>query len=295
MIDMANRPFFRQHEPLPTPDKWDDSERRFAHKLEQLLDELYQWGTKLRSLLRGNIVDGLGLSENNYTTKDKTKLDGLPDKIPEFPEIPVPIAKGGTGQTSIAAARNAFGLGNTDGPLPIANGGTGASTAAEARNNLGLGNTDGALPIANGGTGATTVEEARNNLGLGNTSGALPVANGGTGATTAAKARTNLGLVTSASKSVVYNGITIYYWTYGNVVTLAANSGTATAAKAANVAIGTLPSAIRPLFAINMVNTAIPDKVERWIIQANGNILCQTATTAGEYIRFHATYVCVNS
>lgn len=187
-----NRPFFRHHEPLPTPSKWGDEERQFSYKLEQLLDELYQWGTKLRSLLRGNIVDGLGLSENNYTTKDKTKLDGLPDKIPEFPEIPVPITQGGTGQTSVAAARNAFGLGNTDGPLPIANGGTGAATAAEARNNLGLGNTDGALPVANGGTGAATVAAARNNLGLGNTDGALPVANGGTGASNAASARTNL-------------------------------------------------------------------------------------------------------
>ena len=287
---MTNRPFFRQHEPLPTPDKWDDSERRFAHKLEQLLDELFQLGTKLRLLLRGEKVGDYGLSQNSYTDAEKEKLENI-----ETLAVPVPIEKGGTGQTSVAAARNAFGLGNTDGPLPIANGGTGASTAAEARNNLGLGNTDGALPVANGGTGAATVAAARNNLGLGNTDGALPVANGGTGASNAASARTNLGLVTSASKSVVYNGITIYYWTYGNVVTLAANSGTATAAKAANVAIGTLPSAIRPLFAINMVNTAIPDKVERWIIQANGNILCQSATTAGEYIRFHATYVCVNS
>ena len=37
--------------------------------------------------------------------------------------------------------------------IPVANGGTGAATAAAARNALGLGNTTGALPIANGGTG----------------------------------------------------------------------------------------------------------------------------------------------
>lgn len=76
--------------------------------------------------------------------------------------------------------------------IDVAHGGTGAKTVADARNALGLGKTDGALPVANGGTGATTVAAARNALGLGNTSGALPIANGGTGATTAAAARTAL-------------------------------------------------------------------------------------------------------
>lgn len=51
----------------------------------------------------------------------------------------LPINKGGTGATSVAAARAAFGLGNTTGALPIANGGTGATTAAAARTALGLG------------------------------------------------------------------------------------------------------------------------------------------------------------
>ena len=50
--------------------------------------------------------------------------------------------------------------------LPIAGGGTGQTTVAGVRNVLGLGNTDGALPIANGGTGATTAEAARKNLGI---------------------------------------------------------------------------------------------------------------------------------
>ncbi len=81
---------------------------------------------------------------------------------------------------------------------PISKGGTGATTVAAARNALGLGNTSGAVPIANGGTGQTTVAAARNALGLGNTSGAVPVANGGTGATTAANARTNLGAAASS-------------------------------------------------------------------------------------------------
>jgi hypothetical protein len=39
------------------------------------------------------------------------------------------VAQGGTGQTTLALARNAMGLGNTTGALPILNGGTGASTA----------------------------------------------------------------------------------------------------------------------------------------------------------------------
>ena len=52
------------------------------------------------------------------------------------------------------------------GALPIANGGTGATTAAAARNALGLGNTTGALPIANGGTNASTAANARTNLGI---------------------------------------------------------------------------------------------------------------------------------
>ena len=49
----------------------------------------------------------------------------------------LPVARGGTGQTSLQAARNAMGLGNTTGALPVANGGTGAATAAGARQNIG--------------------------------------------------------------------------------------------------------------------------------------------------------------
>ncbi|AXH47313.1 hypothetical protein SEA_EDEN_18 [Microbacterium phage Eden] len=48
------------------------------------------------------------------------------------------------------------------GTLPMANGGTGQTTAAATRNALGLGNTTGALPVANGGTGATTRDGVRN-------------------------------------------------------------------------------------------------------------------------------------
>ena len=50
-------------------------------------------------------------------------------------------------------------FGNND-VLPIAHGGTGQTTAAGVRNTLGLGNTTGAVPIANGGTGQTTAANA---------------------------------------------------------------------------------------------------------------------------------------
>ena len=51
------------------------------------------------------------------------------------------------------------------GAVAIGHGGTGATTVAGARNALGLGNTEGAVPIANGGTGATSASAARSNLG----------------------------------------------------------------------------------------------------------------------------------
>ena len=109
----------------------------------------------------------------------------------------VSFGKTGTRQNAVEI-NPAWGLWHGDyevtGTTSIARGGTGATTVAGARNALKLGNTSGALPVANGGTGATTVANARNALGLGKTSGALPVANGGTGANNATNARANLGI-----------------------------------------------------------------------------------------------------
>lgn len=48
----------------------------------------------------------------------------------------LPANKGGTGQTSLQATRNAMGLGDTTGVLPVANGGTGASTREDASYNI---------------------------------------------------------------------------------------------------------------------------------------------------------------
>lgn len=109
----------------------------------------------------------------------------------------LPLARGGTGAASAAAARTNLGItyGNL-GTVPVANGGTGATSAAAARSNLGIsyGNL-GTVPVANGGTGATSAAAARSNLGItyGNL-GTVPIANGGTGATTAQGARTALSM-----------------------------------------------------------------------------------------------------
>lgn len=68
----------------------------------------------------------------------------------------LPVANGGTGQTSLQGVRKALGLGDTTGALPVANGGTGVTSLATLRSNMGLGNSTGTLAVANGGTGVTT-------------------------------------------------------------------------------------------------------------------------------------------
>ncbi len=96
-----------------------------------------------------------------------------------------------------------------DNPLPVASGGTGQTTLQAARNAMGLGNTTGALPVANGGTGQTSLQAARNAMGLGNTTEELPVANGGTGAVDAMNARANLSaMLGSYSTNEVDTGCT---------------------------------------------------------------------------------------
>ena len=112
--------------------------------------------------------------------------------------------RGGTGQTSLQATRNAMGLGNTTGVLPAANGGTGHTSLQAARNAMGLGNTTAQLPVANGGTGLTAQPSMLTNLGTTaaanvlqasprpGVTGTLPIANGGTGAMTRVNAVTNL-------------------------------------------------------------------------------------------------------
>lgn len=111
-----------------------------------------------------------------------------------------PIAKGGTGATTAAAARTNLGLGvaAVEDIVPVAKGGTGSVSASGARTALGLGSvaTDNTVPVSRGGTGGTTTSAARNNLGLGAvaTLDIISVARGGTGADDKASARTNLGI-----------------------------------------------------------------------------------------------------
>ena len=55
------------------------------------------------------------------------------DRIPSLDASKIttgtlPASRGGTGQTSLQATRNAMGLGNTTGALPVANGGTGCTS-----------------------------------------------------------------------------------------------------------------------------------------------------------------------
>ena len=194
------------------------------------------------------------LANTNYLSIEGQELTGNT----------VPITSGGTGATSVAAARTALGvdaagtdnstnvtLANTnylsiDGQeltgktVPITSGGTGATSVAAARTalevdvagtdnstNVTLANTNylsiegqeltgNTVPIASGGTGATTVAAARTalevdvagtdnstNVTLANTNylsiegqeltgNTVPIASGGTGATTVAAARTAL-------------------------------------------------------------------------------------------------------
>lgn len=69
----------------------------------------------------------------------------------------IPVSRGGTGATTVAAARNALGLGNTSGAVPIANGGTGKTTAADARTALGITPANiGAAPTSHDHGAATT-------------------------------------------------------------------------------------------------------------------------------------------
>ena len=101
----------------------------------------------------------------------------------------VAIANGGTGQTTVAAARNALGLGNTTGALPVANGGTGLTSSPSMLTNL-------------ASTTAANVLAASPRPGV---TGTLPVANGGTGATSLSSV--TVGKATNLETSRKINGV----------------------------------------------------------------------------------------
>lgn len=77
--------------------------------------------------------------------------DYTPQQVGAEPAFSVlPVSKGGTGQTTLAAARNAMGLGNTTGALPVANGGTGQTSLALVT--VGTAVTAQGVKVANYGT-----------------------------------------------------------------------------------------------------------------------------------------------
>lgn len=106
---------------------------------------------------------------------------------------PIPITLGGTGATTVAAARNALGLGSTTGALPVANGGTGATTASAALTNLGA---EPKASVTSKGAVNTPVYFDANGVAT-PISDPLPVSLGGTGATT-------LSAFLSSAKAVAY-------------------------------------------------------------------------------------------
>lgn len=90
-------------------------------------------------------LDGVATGANNYTHPNSGATAGTyrsvtvdaAGHVTAGSNPTVTVAQGGTGATTVAAARNALGLGNTAGAVPVANGGTGATNAATARTNLG--------------------------------------------------------------------------------------------------------------------------------------------------------------
>lgn len=122
---------------------------------------------------------------------------------------------GGTGQTSLAAARNAMGLGNTTGALPVANGGTGATSAANARTNLDVPPTSHASSATTYGTGT---DANYGHVKLSGATNSTSGTSGGTAATPSAVktaydlANTANGTANTALSGV--NGTLIYDHTY---------------------------------------------------------------------------------
>ena len=188
-----------------------------------------------------NVVTDFNETNGSTVTLDTQIADSsvAPSKLSGA----VPVSLGGTGATTIAAARTALGvdaagtdnstnvtLANTNylsisgqeitgGTIPVSSGGTGATTAAGARTALGV--------DAAGTDNSTNVTLANTNYlsisGQEITGGTVPLSSGGTGATTAAAARTALGVDvagTDNSTNVTLATVTDNYLSiYGQEVT----------------------------------------------------------------------------
>ena len=208
---------------------------------------------------------------------------------------PLPVASGGTGTTSNAAAPFALKGANSDitslsgltTPLSVAQGGTGTTSTTFV--NLTT-NVTGTLPVANGGTGTTSTTFV--NLAT-NVTGTLPVANGGTGTTSTTFAN----LTTNVTGTLpVANG--------GTGVTTSTGSG-------ANV-LGTSPTLTTPTINSAQVatvsGTAPLYMCRAWVnfngsgtVAGSGNVTSVTRNTTGDFtVNFttgmpDASYSCVTS
>ena len=69
----------------------------------------------------------------NLASSESSSFDGSANVTSIGVAGTLPVEKGGTGQTTLALARNAMGLGNTTGAVPVANGGTGVTTIADTQ------------------------------------------------------------------------------------------------------------------------------------------------------------------
>jgi hypothetical protein len=148
--------------------------------------------------LVGNVTGNVTGDLTGTVTGNATNVDGV-----------VAVNNGGTGATTVSAARTALELGT------IA---TQNSTAVNITGGTVTGITD--LAVADGGTGASTATQARTNLGLGIGTDVQPFSNELTGIAAAVSAtgfyvRLGAGSVTERTLTAGTNGITI---TNGNGV-----------------------------------------------------------------------------
>lgn len=162
-------------------------------------------------MANGDDAAAAGMAVLNGTEDRRNGWDQINltrDYIAQRTSTVTPIAKGGTGQTTVAAARNAFGLGNTAGALPLANGGTGSTTAAAARTALGAASQAALDTVANDVSAATS-GASPNQLIRRNASGQIGVTE-----------------PTAASHPATKQYVDTHQWDAGDIVSGSFNRGT---------------------------------------------------------------------
>lgn len=241
-----------------------------------------QGGTGKTSITSGKVLVGNGTSAPTETGIDTTVTDSSNNLItsgavytaidnsghgdmlkstydPDEDGV-IGVAQGGTGQTTLAEARNAMGLGNSTSQLAVGNGGTG--NTSNTSNSVLVGNgtsalkniasakgafhstgsgvepSFGTLPVDEGGTGLTASPSMLVNLASSSAAnvlaasprpgvtGVLPVANGGTGASSTAGLLDGLGVTPKSdiapdySGTIAYTAGTYVYYTNGGTTKL---------------------------------------------------------------------------